>query len=103
MPGTLFMRRFEMSEIHVGDCVMVTPTSGHTSALFGQVAEIERNTDNRPMRYLVQWLRTDPTKASGSTWIGRHRVTSYAALKAWDGPVAAVEEALAELRKQVQE
>jgi hypothetical protein len=93
-----------MSEIRVGDCVMVTPARGQDRAQFGQVAEIERsNTDNRPMLYLVQWLSTDPTKTSSKTWIGRHRVTSYAALKAWDGPIAAVEEALAELRKQVEE
>ena len=89
-----------MSEIHVGDCVMVTPPSWQDRAQFGQVVEVERNTDNRPVRYLVRWLVADPTKASGQAWVGAHKVTAYAALKAWAGPVTAVED---ELRKQVQE
>lgn len=95
-----------MSGIHVGDCVMVAPTRGHTGAQFGQVAEIERNTADRPIQYLVQWLSTDPTKTNGKAWVNVSKVTSYSALKAWAGPCTRVEEALArqaELRKQVQE
>ena len=92
-----------MSGIHVGDCVMVTPARGQDRAQFGQVAEIERNTDNRPMRYLVQWLSTGPTKTSSRAWVGVSKVTSYSALKAWAGPCTHVEEALAALRKQVEE
>lgn len=88
-----------MSDLRVGDWVMVSPKSGSVNAMYGRIVAIE-NEGGRPIRFMVQTLREDGSFMSGA-WASRNNVTSYEALKKWAGPHMGVEQAIKLLKEEV--